>query len=237
MGRRQRYEPDKFTFPVNDDLVVEETRDVQQKKADFWLIDEGKFLTDKEVVKLRRTAAERARTGRKARVREWFLVELGLMSGLRVGEMAALKVGDVFVDEGRCSVLVRNGKCGKRRVVLMPPEFRELFKRYMALKRKWGEPVDDGAELFWSVRRGRGMTTRALQKMFERVAAAAGLERFSVHSLRHTYATHLLRASGWNLRLVQRQLGHSSVAVTEAYLGICDPDTAVALSRLYRIGR
>jgi len=156
---------------------------------------------------------------------------------LRVGEMVALKVGDVFVDEGRCSVLVRNGKCGKRRVVLMPPEFRELFKRYMALKRRWGEPVDDGAELFWSVRRGRGMTTRALQRMFERVAAAAGLGRFSVHSLRHTYATHLLRASGWNLRLVQRQLGHSSVAVTEAYLGVCDPDTAVALSRLYRIGR
>ena len=78
------------------------------------------------------------------------------------------------------------------------------------------------------------MTVRALQKMFERVAAAAGLEQFSVHSLRHTYTTHLLRASGWNLRLVQRQLGHSSVAVTEAYLGVCDPDTHAALQALYR---
>jgi len=236
MGQRLYLEPDKFAFPVKDDLVVEETRDVQQKKGDFWLIDEGKFLTDEEVVRLRKVAAERAQTGRKARVREWFLVELGLMSGLRVGEMAALRVGDVFVDEERCSVFVRNGKCGKRRVVLMPAEFKEVFKRYMGWKARWGEPVGDGAELFWSVRRGCGMTTRALQKMFERVAAAAGLERFSVHSLRHTYATHLLRASGWNLRLVQRQLGHSSVAVTEAYLGVCDPDTRTALACLYGRG-
>ena len=163
-----------------------------------------------------------------------FLVELGLMSGLRVGEMAALRVGDVYVDGGRCSVFVRNGKCGKRRVVLMPEEFKKVFRRYMRWKERWGEPVGDRAELFWSVRRGGGMTTRALQKMFERVAKAAGLEKFSVHSLRHTYATHLLRASGWNLRLVQRQLGHSSVAVTEAYLGVCDPDTRTALQALYR---
>ena len=64
-------------------LVVEGTRDVRQRMSDFWLIDDGRFLTDEEVVRLRVTAAERARTGRKARVREWFLVELGLMSGVR----------------------------------------------------------------------------------------------------------------------------------------------------------
>ena len=60
---------------------------------------------------------------------------------------------------------------------------------------------------------------RTLQKMFRRVAKAVGLRSFSVHGLHHTYATHLLKAGGWNLRLAQRQLGHSSVAVTEAYPG------------------
>jgi len=72
MVQRRYLESDKFAFPAKDDLVVEETGDVQQKKADFWLIDEGKFLTDKEIVRLRRVAAERAQTGRKARVREWY---------------------------------------------------------------------------------------------------------------------------------------------------------------------
>jgi len=63
---------------------------------------------------------------------------------------------------------------------------------------------------------GSYMSTRAIQKAFKRTAARAGLSsHFSIHCLRHTYACHLYKAGDYNLRLVQKQLGHSSIQITE----------------------
>jgi integrase/recombinase XerC len=73
-----------------------------------------------------------------------------------------------------------------------------------------------------------------LQYDFKRVAKAAGLDsHYSIHCLRHTYATHLLKAGKYNLRLVQEQLGHSSVKVTEVYTKLIDADVSAAVERLY----
>ncbi len=80
------------------------------------------------------------------------------------------------------------------------------------------------------------MTIRAIQKIFKRAAAKAGLpSRYSIHCLRHTYACFLLKASNWNLRLVQKQLGHSNCKITEVYADVLAPDVQSSLEGLYKI--
>jgi site-specific recombinase XerD len=78
------------------------------------------------------------------------------------------------------------------------------------------------------------MTTRAIEKAFKRTAARAGLSsHYSIHGLRHTYACELYRASGYNLRLVQKQLGHSHIGTTQVYADVVEPDMQRALQKLY----
>jgi len=59
-------------------------------------------------------------------------------------------------------------------------------------------------------------------------------EHYSIHCCRHTYACELYRASGYNLRLVQKQLGHSNSRITEVYADIFHPDTEKSLEKLYK---
>jgi len=84
-------------------------------------------------------------------------------------------------------------------------------------------------------RKGKKLTCRALQKSFKKCLARAGLPmHYSIHCLRHTYGSHLYVASGYNLRLVQKQLGHSSVRVTEVYASLMDKCIKQAVERLYK---
>jgi site-specific recombinase XerC len=81
---------------------------------------------------------------------------------------------------------------------------------------------------------GKQLSKRALQKAFKRTAMKAGLlQHYSIHTLRHTYGTHLYVASEHNLRLVQKQLGHSSVRITEVYADLIDSDAKNAIERIY----
>ena len=78
------------------------------------------------------------------------------------------------------------------------------------------------------------MTTRAIQKAFKRCAKQAGLPgHYSIHCLRHTYACLLLQASNWNIRLVQKQLGHSKITTTQVYADVMLPEIKRALDKLY----
>jgi len=206
-----------------------------------WVLDESKFLSTGEVRRLLRAAEARAHSGEasgnNAAVRDYFIVHLGLSTGLRVSEMANLKCGHLFLGDGMASLVVRMGKGGKTRSVPFNGAFKSHVEQYLRWKEQTGEPISDDAPLLQSRATGRGMTTRALQKAFKRAAAGAGLgPHHSIHSLRHTYACHLYRASGWNLRLVQKQLGHSSIATTQVYADVMEPDARRALERLYTQG-
>ena len=98
-----------------------------------------------------------------------------------------------------------------------------------------GERVGPDDPLLQSSCTGGHLTTRAIEKAFKRVAARAGLsEHFSIHSLRHTYACQLYKASGYNLRLVQKQLGHSKSQTTEVYADVMMPEIKEALDRMYQ---
>jgi len=203
-----------------------------------WVLDPGKFLSRGEVSRLLETARKRADVaharGNKVAVRDYFVVDLALSTGLRVAEIADLKCKDIFLRDRFCALLVRNGKGGKKRLVRFNGAFKRHYEKFISWKQSVGEPTSLSDPLLLSSNSGDHMTTRALEKAFKRTAARADLpSRYSIHCLRHTYACELYKASGYNLRLVQKQLGHSQIATTQVYADVVEPDMQRALERLY----
>ncbi len=195
-----------------------------------WILDPGKFLAPDEVRLLRKTLSDAATVARargaQAAVRDQLIVELGLGTGLRVSELSNLKIENIFLMRGQNSLLVKNGKGGKDRLVQFGADLKNLIKGYLDYRKS------ESAHLYPSQRNPR-MTPSAIQQVFKRWAVKAGLpKRYSIHCLRHTYATRLHKASGYNLRLVQKQLGHSSVSTTQVYADVLSEDVAKALASL-----
>lgn len=202
-----------------------------------WVLHESKFLTIKEIKKLRKTLIERKgvaeRKGNKVAVRDWFIIDLALSTGLRVQEIADLKCGDVSVNDNLCYLVVTNGKGHKKRVVRFNGDFKKHLLDYLEWKQRIGEGTNPEDPLIVSSNAHGHLTKMALQKAFYRSVERAGIEGHSIHHLRHTYASHLYKASKFNLRLVQKQLGHSSIKITEVYADVFDEDMEKALERLY----
>lgn len=188
-------------------------------------LDETKYL---KLVQVQRIMQHCDRCIAQARnrflsIRDAFLVELGLATGLRVHEMADLKCEDLQIAGGMHSMVVEHGKEDKRRVVRISERFKWQCRQFLNLKEQHGEPTAPDAPLFYSCRTGRALAIRTLQKSFKRVMKSLSLpEHFSIHALRHTYGTQLCRASGNNLKLVQDQMGHASIRSTEVYLHVED---------------
>jgi len=195
-----------------------------------WVVSPEKFLAPDDVHRLRRILGDAATLaqarGAQAAVRDRLIIELALGTGLRVSELSNLKVEDLFLKKGQNSLHVRNGKGGKDRIVQFSPGLKNLIRTYLDYRKT------DSDYLFPS-QRNPSMTPSAIQQTFKRWAARAGLpKRYSIHCLRHTYATRLHKASGYNLRLVQKQLGHSSVSTTQVYAAVLDEDVEKALANL-----
>jgi integrase/recombinase XerC len=137
----------------------------------------------------------------------------------------------LVLDVERCGVFVRRGKCGRPRYVRIRRQFVRACTDFLAWKEAVGEPVDDDAPLLLSS--GGHFTTRGLQKAFDRCCARVGITEHSIHHARHTYASHLYVASGKDLRLVQRQLGHTNIRTTEVYAHVFDHNVDRAVEKLY----
>lgn len=204
----------------------------------LWLLDTNKFLTEGELRRLIRIMEKEKdkafNEDRKIPVKDWFLVCVAVETGLRVQEIADLSCEDFQINRSHNAVLVRNGKGGKKRLVHIRDEFRDKALDFFKWKRNQHESTEQDAPLFCVNQ--RRMTKRALQKSYKRSLAKAGISQtkgVGIHSLRHTYASFLLKASKFNLRLVQRQLGHESSKTTEVYAHVFDQDMEKALGRLY----
>lgn len=194
------------------------------------------FMTPEQVQRLKavaRKAAEQAlRRGQKNPVRHWAILHVALDAGLRASEIANLRVGDLLLEPGAAAIIVRRGKGGKTRSVLIGESLRRHLWEFLEWKRAVGEPTGPDDFLFLSPR-GGPLTRQALWLIFKRYAKMAGLpERFTIHSCRHTYASLLYRASQYNLRLVQKQLGHASVRTTQVYADVLAHDAFEAVNRL-----
>ena len=138
-------------------------------------------------------------------------------AGLRVGEAVRLRPEDLDVDRGL--IRVRRGKGGKDRYTLLSTRAVEAVRIYRSA-------FPSGPWLFPGSRPGRHYTTRSVQRVIERAAAEAGiLKKVTPHTLRHSFATHLLEA-GTGLRFIQELLGHHSSRTTELYTHVSQPHLA-----------
>jgi len=199
-------------------------------------ITQEDFLTPTQVLALKehcRRAAEATASAQARAVRNWAILHVALDAGLRVSEICALRVEDLVLDGSPASLVVRDGKGHRKRGVHVGDALRRHLEQYLAWKEDLGEPAAPQSALFLSSRGDGPLTRTAVFRIFKEAARAAGLPaRFSIHSCRYTYASLLYRASRYNLRLVQKELGHRSIQTTQIYADVLSEDAAVAVNAL-----
>jgi len=149
-------------------------------------------------------------------LRDRAILETFYSSGLRVSELAGLKINQVDLSE----YLVRvKGKGGKERIVPIGTKAREAIERY--LEERHQHPVAPGFEEFLFLgQQGKAIHVRVIAKQLSQYCQLLGLgKNVTPHMLRHSFATHLLN-SGADLRGIQELLGHASLSTTQKYTHI-----------------
>lgn len=165
------------------------------------------FLYPEEVVKLLNSVNLKHKNG----PRDLAIIELIYASGMRVGEVAKLIAGSVDLDSGE--VLVQ-GKGDRERIVLIGSHATSSIKKYLEARK------DKDEKTLFLGRGGTKLTSRSIERMIKKYARKAGLlKRVTPHTLRHSFATHLL-SGGADLKIVQELLGHSSLSTTQIYTHI-----------------
>jgi integrase/recombinase XerD len=148
-----------------------------------------------------------------AAMRDRALLETIYACGLRASEAITLELSDLDLENG---VLIARGKGSKERIVPIGSKAVETLSAYLEQARPRLVGLRDEARVFVNLR-GGGLSRQGLYKIVQRHARTAGLEhRMSPHTLRHTFATHLL-AGGCDLRSLQEMLGHADIGTTQIY--------------------
>lgn len=145
--------------------------------------------------------------------------------GLRAAELMGMKINDIRWDTGMVRVL---GKRNKERLTPLGSYAAEALRHYLSVRHLLSHPQHD---IVFVNHRGGPLTTRSLQRIVSKYAVIALPTRCDVspHTLRHTFATHMLD-SGADLRVVQEMLGHESLSSTQIY-------THVSIDRLKQVYR
>ena len=146
--------------------------------------------------------------------RDRCLIELLYSCGLRVSEVCALRLSDLFFDEGFVRVI---GKGDKQRVVPISPRAMHEVHNWLDARADIAVKPEDEDVLFVSARRGRRLSRVTVFHNIKQHVAAAGIDKsVSPHTFRHTFATHLLEG-GASLPAIQAMLGHEDIGTTEIY--------------------
>ena len=142
------------------------------------------------------------------------IIETLYGSGLRVSELTGLKISRLYLQEGYMRI---EGKGNKQRLVPLSPRAATLITEYLDQRSR--QNIKPGNEdILFLNRRGASMTRVMVFYVVRDLAAAAEIDKtVSPHTLRHSFATHLLEG-GANLRAIQEMLGHESIATTEIYV-------------------
>jgi integrase/recombinase XerD len=146
-------------------------------------------------------------------LRDRAILELMYACGLRASEATGLELRDIDLEAG---LLRASGKGSKERIVPVGREACAAVKAWLQRGRPKLVGLSPEPHLFVN-QRGQGLTRQGLYKIVQRHARTAGLDgKMSPHTLRHTFATHLL-AGGCDLRSLQEMLGHADIATTQIY--------------------
>ena len=169
-----------------------------------------KFLTEEEIDRLFATPDIATEEG----IRDRAMLELMYAAGLRVSEMVSLKQAEVDVHTG---VVNCHGKGSKERRVPVGKSAIHWLQQYESVKAGYGK--SPYSNLF--LHRGKPLTRQLAWSMIKTYAEKIGLQHVSPHTLRHSFATHLLQ-HGADSRSVQALLGHSDISTTQIYTHITD---------------
>lgn len=178
-----------------------------------------KALAKREIDRLIREAERR---GNK---RNLAIVQLLRHTGLRVGELCNLHLGDIDISERKGTVLIRSGKGNKDRMIPLNNDVRRALAAY---KEARPQVADDQ---FFVGQRGEPLKPQGVQLVVAKDARRAGLPKVTPHVLRHTFAKHILDA-GEDLATVQRLLGHERLETTVIYTQPTARDLEEAVRRL-----
>jgi integrase/recombinase XerC len=191
-----------------------------------------KYLTEREEKQLLR--AVREVKGKKAE-RDSMLLFLGFNTGLRLSEIIGLNVGDV---RGKEKLYVRpettkatkcytdaGGNTKKKpvgRYIFLSKKLQAAIREFIKRKLTWRESIEEDAPLFIS-KKGERLSRRAIQEVFAYWRDRSGLDGYTVHSMRHSYAKRLIER-GVKLATVQKLLGHTSLGSTGVYVEASDQE-------------
>lgn len=161
------------------------------------------------------------------------IIETLYSCGLRVSELVGLKISNVFFDEMYVKV---EGKGSKQRLIPISQTAVNEIKNYLPWRR--GLVVQPGNQDFMFLnRRGAQMTRQMVFIIIKQCAKDAGIKvQLSPHTLRHSFATHLLEG-GANLRAIQQMLGHESILTTEIYTHISMENLRNTITEFHPRGR
>lgn len=154
-------------------------------------------------------------------------------AGLRISEALALRVSDI--DSKRGLLRIEQGKGAKDRYAMLSPRLLDVLRRYYRTTRPPLATRND--YLFPSWRKDRHLSTTSLSLACREAAARAGISRrVTVHTLRHSFATHLLE-NGAEMRVIQVLLGHSRIDTTARYASVSPRVVAATVSPLDKLGQ
>jgi integrase/recombinase XerD len=172
-----------------------------------------KVLTEEEINQMLSAVKLRNATGFTNRL----IIEILYGTGLRISELVHLEIGDIYKEEKY--ILVRNGKGKKDRMVPLGDNLNEIIWEYIGSYRV--KLLRYKKSKYLLIRgKGKALTIGYAARMIKNIVKLAELDkRVSSHVIRHTYATHLIKA-GADIRHVQLLLGHSSIRSTEIYINL-----------------
>lgn len=160
-------------------------------------------------------------TGERFRPNERIAVALTLQAnlGLRIGDIVKLRLSDIVLENGRYHLQIIEQKTGKARNFTVPQEVYIFIQSY-AIRRG----IKPTQRLF-------DLTVRAVQNHLQKVCKYLELERISTHSFRKFFAQEIFESNSYDLTIVKELLQHSSLAVTQRYLGVSSQKVEQALQK------
>jgi integrase/recombinase XerD len=182
--------------------------DLDTPQKGFYL---PRFLSEYEIENLFSVPDAGSETG----LRDRAILETMYASGLRVSEAVTLNIFDVDIDAG---IVTCKGKGSKQRKVPLGKSAVEWLKKYLVLRRKKENVVEQN---LFVTSAGKPLTRQTIFTLIKEYAEKVGLEDVSPHTLRHSFATHLMQ-HGANSRSVQAMLGHADISTTQIYTHMTD---------------